>query len=155
MSIYIFPAFIKITMPLSTHQRRMLDGHLQGSTRYSEPSSNCVTTARGYIIDSVERLMDSGRTHIRALSLPDSFIDGSERGEFWKRIATIASGEVDLDGWHEMECGGRYVYTWVLDGSTFKFYTKTVPPGRLEWYMCRLESDSENSGCETDCEEIL
>jgi hypothetical protein len=133
----------------------MLDGHLQGNTLYNEPSGNFVYTARSYIIESVERLMDSGRTHIRALSLPDSFIDGNERGVFWKKIATIASGEVDLEGWHEMEYGGRYVYTWVFEGSTFKFYTKTMPSGKLVWFMCRLEPDEENSGCETDCDEIL
>jgi hypothetical protein len=113
-------------------------------------------TMRTYIVDSVERVMDSGRTHIRALSLPDQYV-WLQGADFWRQMAAIALGAGwDEFDWHEMAFGSRRVYTWG-GGGAMKFYTKKMRNDAgyywLEWYVCKLVDD-DGSGNDTESEEV-
>jgi hypothetical protein len=123
-------------------------------------------TFRTYIIDSIERVMDSNTTHIRALALQNSTIACRDKACFWHTLAEIASGgSADID-WHAMEYGSplneadhktRYVYTWRHNCSVLKFYTKILHRANrqwLEWFVCNLAADAEHSGDDTDADEI-
>ena len=171
-------------MPLSREQRRRMDIHIQSNTIYNwHMSGTNSESARTFIVDRVERSMDSGGVH--DLFLPNCFIE-CDISNFWFRMAAIASGGEDF-GWHELEYGPpisrddlrqRYVYTWTFQGWTYKFYTKTLNDGHvpeLVWYVCRgsrcldclncsnrLETslddsgiDNIESGNDTDSEEIM
>ena len=142
-------------MPLSLSQRAKMEDLICRHTRLNW-QFRMSYTARTYIVDSVERVMDSGRTHIRALSLPDQYVwDGAE---FWKQMAAIAVGGDDFD-WHAVAFRGRRVYTWRRrgDGAEMKFFTKNIRSGGggywLEWYVCKLVGD-DGSGNETESEDV-
>ena len=94
--------------------------------------------------------MDSGRTCIRALSLPDQYV-WLQGADFWRQMAAIAVGG---DDWHEMSFGNRRVYTW--GGGAMKFYTKKMRNEAgyywLEWYVCKLVDDG--SGDDTESEDV-
>ena len=160
-------------MPLSPEQRRVMDIHIKSNTVYNWHTSGTNSgPARTFIIDRVQRIMDSGGNH--DLFLPNCFIE-CEASSFWFKIARIASDGVEF-GWHELEYGPpisredrkqRYVYTWTFKGKTFKFYTKTLNDGYkpdLVWYVCACNggvncndgnNSSDDSGEDTESDEIL
>jgi hypothetical protein len=155
-------------MPLSDEQRRLLDVHIRSNTIYDwHIIGTHSDTSRSFIIDSVEKAMDTKRGIVRDLFLPNSFINGCECGCFFFRVAAIASGDEGF-GWHAVDFGPplsrndrrqRYVYTWTLRGEAIRFYTKTLNDGHqpeLVWYVCkggRREEDID-SGDDTDRDEI-
>ena len=155
-------------MPLSNDQRRAMERHIRAKTDYTD-SNNLHTWAGTYIVDSVETIADSDRPHTRDLCLPNSFIHGRDKADFWYKMAGIATNwRFD---WHEMELGPalnaddhreRFVYTWTgSDGEVFKFYTKAMLTGHgkeLRWYMCNQKGgfhDDLASECDTDSEDIV
>jgi hypothetical protein len=136
-------------MPLSDEQRRLLDVHIRYNTIYDwHIIGTHSDTSRSFIIDSVEKAMDTKRGIVRDLFLPNSFINGCDCDCFFHRIAVIASGGGDF-GWHEIDFGPplsrsdhrqRYVFTWTLRGEVIRFYTKTLNDGyqpELVWYVCK------------------
>ena len=166
-------------MPLSAEQRRLMDIHIKSNTVYNWHTSGTNSEpARAFIIDKVQKIMDSGGNH--DLFLPNCFIE-CDNSNFWFRIARIAAGGVEF-GWHELEYGPpishsdrtdrtdrtdrkqRYVYTWTFQGGTYKFYTKTLNDGHspdLVWYVCAYDggvnggNSDEDSGEDTESDEIL
>jgi hypothetical protein len=138
-------------MPLSPSQRAAMDEHIRLHTRLNW-QYHTGYTARTYIVDSVERVMDSGRTCIRALSLPGHFV--WHGAAFWRQMAAIAVGGGDEFDWHEMAFGGRRVYTW---GGAMKFFTEKMRDDGgyywLEWYVCKLVDD-DGSGDDTESEDV-
>ena len=142
------------TMPLSPSQRAAMDEHIRVHTRLNW-HYHTGYTQRTYIVDSVERVMDSGRTCIRALSLPDQYV-WLEGADFWRQMAAIALGGDEFD-WHEMAFGNRRVYTWG-GGGEMKFYTKKMRSEAgyywLEWYVCKLVDEDDGSGADTESEDV-
>ena len=145
-------------MPLTPEQRRTMDIHLRSNTAYNMHTDGY--TGRNFIIDSMERLLDSDRNMTRDLFLPNSFIDGCN-SSFWFKMASImcggSSGSSGLSDWHELQYGSlrareRYVYTWTFRGDTYRFYTRVLHVKELVWYINK--STDEESGGDTDTEEI-
>ena len=151
-------------MPLSPEQRRIMDIHIRSNTAYNRIDTDYYT-GRNFIIDSMERAMDSLNL-TRDLFLPNSFIDGCI-SSFWFKMASImcAGG---LSDWHELEYGAesadlnrhdlreRYVYTWTDKGDTYRFYTRALRSGgvkELVWYINK--STDQESGDDTDTEDIM
>jgi hypothetical protein len=159
-------------MPLSFEQRLELQSLIENHTLYSPSarydSGNGAHYWHGtYIIDSIETIMDSSRQRTRDLCLPESFIRGRDKAQFWFDMAAVASGMNEFY-WHEIEyeivnrydSKQRYVYTWAIGDATIKFYTKTFHTGGvrdLRWYVCRFADDESNvdSGCDTDSEDVM
>lgn len=131
------------------------------------------------IIDSIERCFDATHTFTCDLFLPNSFINGRENSDFWFRMATIACSDGKVEDWHELEYGTpmnrddlrqRYVYTFKLNGDTYRFYTKVLNDGcypELVWYVGKAVGEAKNtvleyssfeddidSGNDTDTDEI-
>ena len=154
-----------IAMPLSLEQREAMDVHIRRHTHGAEEGHG-VLTFRTYMIDSIERAMDSSSSRIRSLALSNSTIACHDKAFFWRTLAEIASESADVD-WHGMEygeplgeadCMARYVYTWCCKCSVLKFYTKVVHGAnrrRLEWFVCKLTADEDHSGEDTDLDGIF
>ena len=161
-------------MPLTEAQRRQLDAHIRSNTIYHWHAFGADSTSgRGYIISSIERVVDSQSESQTAcqrdLFLPNCFIDGCENSRFWFKMAAIVCGYEGPCGWHEVEFGvpinredlrQRYVYTWGFKGGTYKFYTKTLRSDcgcELVWYFGKSAGEDEDvdSGDETEDEDIL
>ncbi len=145
-----------------------MDIHIRRNTLYHWHAFGADSTSgRGYIIDSVERVLNSEGSCRRDLFLPNCFIDGLENARFWFKMAAIICGDEGVADWHVMEYGAplskedlhqRYVYTWSLRGDEYKFYTKTLNDGycrELVWYVCKLSRHQEDSADDTDEEEVL
>jgi hypothetical protein len=161
-------------MPLSSEQRSGLQSLIRKHTVYFQYSWNdsvlfSWNDSNGwhgtYITDSIELIMDSSRPRVRDLSMPNSFIKGQEKAQFWYDVAAVASGLNEFY-WHEMEYESasdgrkRYVYTWTIGDAIIKFYTKTFRTrgiNDLHWYVCRFAGDECNvdSGCDTDPEDVM
>ena len=62
-------------MPLSPEQRRTMDIHIRSNTAFNRQADTDYYTGRNFIIDSMERLLDSTLNLTRDLFLPNSFID--------------------------------------------------------------------------------
>jgi len=145
-----------------------MDAHIQTCVRAAVPLQVVdVYTFRTYVIDSIECVMDSSTSRIRALGLRNSSIACPDKAYFWRTLAEIASGSVEV-GWHATEYGEplnetdhktRYVFTWRCGHSVLKFFTKIlhqVDGGQsLEWFVCKLTADTDHSGDDTDSDEIL
>ena len=151
-------------MPLTGAQRDAMDALIQYNT--VEDVSNTMTTFRTYVIDSIERIMDSGPSRIRCLTLPNSWIVNQDKASFWHSMAIIATGDEAVE-WHEMEYGepvnekdrkSRYVYTWRFNSARLQFYTKLMHRGggrrSLEWFLCKQLQNEDHSEDDTDSEEI-
>lgn len=150
-------------MPLSPEQRRKMDIHIRSNTAFNRQADTDYYTGRNFIIDSMERLLDSTLNLTRDLFLPNSFIDGCI-SSFWLKMASImcAGGFSD---WHELEYGAglnrhdlreRYVYTWTYKGDTYRFYTRVLRSGsmkELAWYINK--STDQASGDDTDTEDVM
>lgn len=135
-----------------------MDIHLRSNTAYNMHTNGY--TGRNFIIDSIERLLDSDRNMSRDLFLPNSFIDCCN-SSFWFKMASIMCGQ--LSDWHELQYGPRlsrqdlrerYVYTWTFRGNTYRFYTRVLRRGMKElvWYINK-STDGESGG-DTDTEDI-
>ncbi len=84
-------------MPLPREQRRLMDIQIQSNTIYNwNMSGTNIASARTFIMDHMENIMDSGGIH--DLFLPNCFIE-CDNSNFWFRIAATASGDADF-GWH-------------------------------------------------------
>jgi hypothetical protein len=163
-------------MPLSQQQRAALDRHIRGNTVYNWDSTSADYNARTYIVDCMQRLLDSRLNLTRELLLPNSFIDQCN-SSFWFRMAALVCGDEGVSSWHEMELGHslfdrentnqRYIYTWTLRGEQYQFYTRSLLYNNilynnirkeLVWFMrkstCNNESD-ECSGNDTEPEDIM
>ena len=156
-------------MPFSDEQRRLLDIHIKSNTIYDwHVLGTHSDTSRSFIINSVEKAVDTERRVVRDLFLPNSFINGCECGCFFYRVAAIASGDEGF-GWHEIDFGPplsatdrrqQYVFTWTLKGEKLQFYTKQLVDSNvreLVWYIgkgAHNENDVD-SGDDTDSDEIL
>ena len=148
-------------MPLSLEQRQAMDAHIHAHTE----RAHGVLTFATYVIDSIERVMDSSRSRIRCLAMRNTTITCRDN-IFWRTLAEIASEGADVE-WHAMEYGEplnevdrmtRCVYTWCCNRSVLKFYTKVLHRAngrRLEWFVCKLTADEEHSGEDTDSEDIF
>jgi hypothetical protein len=154
-----------INMPLSLEQRDAMDAHIRTHTNGAEPAHG-VLTFRTYVIDSIERVMDSNSTRIRDLALRNSTITCRDKVFFWRTLAELASGCTDVD-LHAMEYGEplnesdhmtRCVYTWCFNRSVLKFYTKVlhrVGSRWLVWFVCKLTTDEDHSGEDTDSDDFV
>ena len=155
-------------MPLSSEQRLELLNLIKKHTIYTASAGHDVSHGwvGTFVADSIEIIMDSSRHRVRDLCIPNSFIRGRDQSQFWRSMASVASGAKAFH-WHEMEYdvdsrddavgNKRYVYTWTIGDATIKFYTKTVHFGGaryLRWYVCRFAADGSDvdSGGETDSE---
>lgn len=157
-------------MPFTDIQKRLMDIHLKSNTIYHwHAFGTDSTSGRGYIVNTVEQVLDSPKDCSRDLFLPNCFIDGCSNPIFWFKMACIACNYQGLEEWHEMEFGTplsqedlhqRYVYTWVFKGDTYRFYTKTLDDGyfkELVWYVGKsvgCDGDVDSSD-DTDEEDIL
>ncbi len=155
-------------MPLTESQRRSMDAHLRSNTIYHWHAFGTDSVrGRVYIINAVERAMDSAHDYRHDLFLPNCFIDGCSNASFWFKMAAIMCEYAGLEGWHEMEFGPplsqddrheRYVYTWIFKGDTYRFYTKTLNDGyfkELVWYIGKSVAGDVDSSEDTDREEVL
>ena len=152
-------------MPLSDTQRAAMDLHLQRHTCYTTAAPLGTVSVRTYIIDSIERILDSTATHVRSLALHNSCIVCRDTAEFWHRLAILASGTEKV-GWHALEYGrplneldrkSRYVYTWSVKNATLKFYTKILHHTggeSLIWFVCKHVPDADHSDSNTDSDEV-
>ena len=141
-----------------------MDAHIRAHTNSADLAHD-VLTFRTYVIDSIERVMDSSRSRIRCLAIHNTAITCHDN-IFWRTLAEIASEGADVE-WHAMEYGEplnevdrmtRCVYTWCCNRSVLKFYTKVLHRAngrRLEWFVCKLTADEEHSGEDTDSEDIF
>lgn len=159
-------------MPLTESQKRSMDAHLRSNTIYHwHAFGTDSVSGRGYIINAVQRVMDSAHDYRHDLFLPNCFIDGCSNARFWFKMAAIMCDYAGPEGWHELEFGPplspddrheRYVYTWGFGGDTYRFYTKTLNDGyskELVWYFgksvgCGCESTCDGSSEDTDEEEV-
>jgi hypothetical protein len=157
-------------MPLSQEQRRTLDKHISSNTIYNWHTTGTDSyTARTYIIDCIDRLLDSSVDLTRDLFLPNSFINGCCNSTFWFEVAAVVCGNKGVSDWHEMEYGPplnrddakqRYIYTWMLLSEQYRFYTRILNNGRykeLVWFVGKNTGRNEEwaSGNETDPEDIM
>jgi hypothetical protein len=154
-------------MPLSQQQRRTLDRHIMANTIYNWDTSGTDYTARTYIVDCMQRLLDSRVDLTRDLILPNSFINGCCNSSFWFKMAAVICGDKGVSNWHEMEYGPslnredrkqRYIYTWMLLGEQYQFYTRTLSTGHVKelvWFMRKSTGSNEGSGNETEPEDIM
>ena len=157
-------------MPLSQEQRRTLDKHILANTIYNWHTSGTDSyTARTYIVDCMESLLDSRDDLTRDLFLPNNFINGCCNSAFWFKMAAVVCGDGGVCNWHEMEYGPplnrddirhRYVYTWMFMGEQYRFYTRALNNGHskeLVWYMGKSTGSDEalESGNETEPEDIM
>ena len=146
-------------MPLSLEQRQAMDAHIRTHTNGADQAHGALTF-RTYVIDSIERVMDSSSSRIRALS--NLTITCHDKAFFWRTLAEIASDGADVD-WHEnygepADSMARWVYTWCCNRSVLKFYTKVLRRAngrRLEWFVCKLTADEHHSGEDTDSDDIF
>ncbi len=160
--------------PLSQQQRHALDRHIKANTIYNWDSTAADTNARTYIVDCMQRMLNSRVDLTRELLLPNSFIN-QNNSSFWFRIAAVICGDEGVSSWHETELGHslfdrentnqRYIYTWTLRGEQYQFYTRSLVYNNLRkelvWFMrkstCINESEfqSECSGNDTEPEDII
>ena len=157
-------------MPRSKEQRRIMDINIKANTIYNWHSSGTDSyTARTYIINCLEKLVDSKRNVTRDLFLPNCFIDGCENSSFWFKMALTMSGSDRVCDWHELEYGPplnrvdirqKYVYTWKLNDELYRFYTRKLCDGytkELAWYANKSVCSDEacDSGEDTESEDIM
>lgn len=155
-------------MPLSDEQKRLMDIHIKSNTVYYWHAFGADSVSgRGYIIDSIERAIDSVGSFQRDLFLPNCFIDGCENARFWFKMAAITCGGCGVGDWHELEygnpistedCRQRYVYTWTLHRDIYRFYTKQLKDDfgcELVWYISKGSEDGADSSDDTDTEDIM
>jgi hypothetical protein len=143
-------------MPLSDTQRRRMDIHIQAHTAYNWPGTGG-ENARTYVVDCMERLLDSPRSMQRDLFLPHALVNEHEHENFWFKMALELG---DMVEWHELETKGkdgrwrRYVYTWRrgVDRVVFRVYLRRVRSTYL-WYGSKCLGEAELSGDDTDHEE--
>ena len=156
-------------MPLLQQQRAALDRHIRANTVYNWDSADY--NARTYIVDCMQRLLDSRVDLTRELLLPNSFINQCN-SSFWFRMAALVCGDEGVSIWHETELGHslfdrentnqRYIYTWTLRGEQYQFYTRWLVYNNLRkelvWFMrkstCNNDSN-ECSGNDTEPEDII
>jgi hypothetical protein len=138
-----------------------MDIHIRANTIYCWHDFGTSNVTR--MVNTIEWVMNSQGSCSRDLFLPNSFIDGCDRSNFWYRIAALVSDGVT--DWHELEYGAplnrddrrqRYVYTWTLEGSPYRFYTKklnarSIP--ELVWYVGK--GGDCDSDCDTDNEDVM
>jgi hypothetical protein len=103
-----------------------MDIHIRSNTVFNRQTDTDYYTGRNFIIDSIERLLDSQQSLTRDLFLLNSCIDWYN-SSFWFKMASImcAGGFSD---WLELEYGPclnrqdlreLYVYTWTFKGDTY------------------------------------
>jgi hypothetical protein len=147
-------------MPLSSEQRRIMGVYIRSCTAYNWHTTGTHScTASAFIIDSMERLLDSKNNITCYLFLPNCFIE-CNNSSFWFKMATALCGEVT--DWHELEYGPpinrddlkqRYVYTCTFKGDVYRFYTKTLNLRELVWYISK--SIAYDSADDTDSDDIM
>ncbi len=147
------PVLTRGRMPLSEVQRRLMDLHIRAHTAYNWARTGG-EDARTYLIDCMERLLDSRKSVQRDLFLPHALINEHEHEHFWFMMA-LEFG--DMVEWHELKtkCGRdwtRHVYTWRRAGDTeavFRVLLLRVGPGMM-WYGGKWGGEGDGSGDEID-----
>jgi len=124
--------------------------HIRAHTAYNWPGTGG-GNARTYVIDCMERLLDSPRSVQRDLFLPHVLINEREHENFWFKMALELGGMVE---WHERETKEargwrRCVYTWRRGEDVYRVFQRRV--GRsVMWYGGKWLGEAEGSGDETD-----
>jgi hypothetical protein len=160
---------------LSQQQRAALDRHIKANTIYNWDSTAADYNARTYIVDCMQRMLDSRVDLTRESSpllMPNSFIN-QRNSSFWFRMAAVVCGDEGVSSWHETVLGHslfdrestnqRYIYTWTLRGEQYQFYTRLLVYNNLRkelvWFMRKStynnEFQSECSGNDTEPEDIM
>ena len=161
-------------MPLSIEQRCRLDMYIRSNTIYDwQGMGNGSISSRSHIIDSIGKAVDASDNFKCDLFLPNCFINGHDNPKFWYNVAAIVCASEGVSNWHELEYGPplsredlrqKYVYTWTLQGDTYKFYTKKLSDGHyseLIWYINKSKnsispvSDDIDSADDTETEDVM
>jgi hypothetical protein len=136
-------------MPLSVGQRRLMDLHIRVHTAYNWPGTGA-QGARAYLIDCMERLLDSPKSMQRDLFLPHALVNEGEQESFWFKMALELG---DMGEWHERETKEdgwrRYVYTWRRGEAVFRVFQRRIGPCTI-WYGGKWLGEADGSGDETD-----